>query len=112
MSYLEVGDQQSSKKQPDGGLGADPTRLVPVASIPFFGLALDFLHSVIRMSLEVMKRPFISVTQSSSIVDLTALVLTKLENQFHLFTLIEIHSIHSTNLRLGDCSTTLYASHC
>jgi hypothetical protein len=26
MSYLEVGDQQSSKKQPDGGLGADPTR--------------------------------------------------------------------------------------
>jgi hypothetical protein len=29
-----------------------------------------------------------------------------------LFTLIEIHSIHSTNLRLGDCSTTLYASHC
>jgi hypothetical protein len=26
MSYLEVGDQQSSKKQPDVGLGADPTR--------------------------------------------------------------------------------------
>jgi hypothetical protein len=85
MSYLEVGDQQSSKKQPDGGLGEDPTRLVPVVSIPFFGLTLDFLHSI-RMASEVMKRPFISVTQSSPIVDLTALVLTKLENQFHLFT--------------------------
>jgi hypothetical protein len=94
MSYLEVGDVVIETA--GRWIRRRSNSPVPVASIPFFGLTLDFPHSI-RMSSEVMKRPFISVTQSSSIVDLTALVLTKLENQFHLFTLIEIDSIHSTN---------------